>query len=346
MSKSEYEILKSLVGVLEENFPEAEVFQPRYVSLDQFVYINDEETDKADEIEDETTVELMDRHGEKIEDLEQEFNLSTPIVAVDSSSAKLGETDQGIIAAFRIAVVMHKCGEVKIERFGPYIAHFTELNREIYNYFREKVFRLDSVPPPPVRKMPERTRNFLERLAQRYASNLVKDALLLWDGSLIQTIDTPMGLLRDSVELSRKNGNIIIAISKQSWLRMKSGERIVGLLEKEPRACYVYVHDKLSDKIKHYLFGKIFVVKFTPDGFSFRVDVAQNSKEECIEALRLLKGCSSFYNGYPEALRQAHIYAYFTPNEVLALQNMAIDKYDLEVIRAFDIKRHLLAPFG
>jgi len=32
-SRSDYEILKSLVGILEENFPEAEIFQPRYVML-------------------------------------------------------------------------------------------------------------------------------------------------------------------------------------------------------------------------------------------------------------------------------------------------------------------------
>jgi len=345
---SERQILRSLVGVLEERFPEAEIFQPRYVNLDQFMYINDEETDKAEELEAETTVELKDKLDEEseIKELTYEAASGLPIIAVDSSSVKLGDTNQGIIAAFRIAIVLQRSGETSVEKFGPYMAHFTESNREIYNYFREGIFKLDRVSPPPVRKMPDRTRNFLERLAQRYASNLVKDGLVLWDGSLTQTIDTPMGLLRDSVKLARDKGNTIIAISKQSWLKMETGERLVGLLEKEPRSCYVYVHDKISEKIRHYLFGKVFVVKFAPDGFSFRVDVAQDNKEECVKAIQSLKNNSAFYNGYPETLRQAHIYAYFTPNEVLALQNMAIDKYDLEVIRSFDVRKHLLAPFG
>jgi len=345
---SERDILKSLVGVLEERFPEAEIFQPRYVNLDQFMYINDEEIDKAEELEAETTMELKDKLDEKseIKDLAQGALSDIPIIAVDSSSVKLGDTDQGIIAAFRIAVVLQMGGETFVEKFGPYMAHFTESNREIYNYFREGIFKLERVSPPPVRKMPDRTRNFLERLAQRYVSNIIESGLVLWDGSLTQTIDTPMGLLRDSIKLARDNGNTIIAISKQSWLKVETGERLVGLLEGEPRACYMYMHDKISEKIQHYLFGKVFVVKFTPDGFSFRVDIALDSKEECINALQVLKGNSAFYNGYPETLRQAHIYAYFTPNEVLALQNMAIDKYDLEVIRSFDVKKHLLAPFG
>lgn len=117
-------------------------------------------------------------------------------------------------------------------------------------------------------------------------------------------------------------------------------------LEREPRACYLDVHEKVSEKIRQYLFGRVHVVKFTPGGFSFRVDLALESPADCAQALQLLKSNAAFYNGYPETLRQAHIYAYFTPNEVLALQNMAIDKYDLEVIRSFDLRKHLLAPYG
>ena len=75
------------------------------------------------------------------------------------------------------------------------------------------------------------------------------------------------------------------------------------------RSCYIYVHDKLSEKIRHYLFGKVFVVKFSPGGFGFRVDVALDSAKECVEALELLRGNVMFYNGCTEPLRQAHIHA-------------------------------------
>lgn len=228
---SEGEILKSLVGVLEERFPDAQIFQPRYLSLDQFVYINDEDFDKADEIQEENTLELKEKVLEESEakDLTPIILSDLPIIAVDSASAKLGDTDQGIVAAFRIAVVLQKGGEFFVEKFGPYLAHFTESNREIYNYFRHGIFKLRRVSPPPVRKMPDRTRNFLERLAQRYANNLVEKGLVLWDGALTQTIDTPMGLLRGSMEMAYRRGNTIIAISKVSWLHMETGERLVGL---------------------------------------------------------------------------------------------------------------------
>lgn len=40
---SEEGILKDFVGILEEHFPEPEVFRPRDISLEKFIYINDEE---------------------------------------------------------------------------------------------------------------------------------------------------------------------------------------------------------------------------------------------------------------------------------------------------------------
>ena len=52
------------------------------------MYINDEETDKAEELEAETTVELKDKLDEEseIEELTYEAALGLLIIAVDSSS--------------------------------------------------------------------------------------------------------------------------------------------------------------------------------------------------------------------------------------------------------------------
>ena len=96
---------------------------------------------------------------------------------------------------------------------------------------------MDKVKAPPPRKMPDRVRALIERMGQRYASSLVKDGFVLWDGSLTQTIDMPMQLLRDSIKLANEAGNSIIAVSKRSWLELESGERVVGLLDRNLKPC-------------------------------------------------------------------------------------------------------------
>lgn len=118
------------------------------------------------------------------------------------------------------------------------------------------------------------------------------------------------------------------------------------MLGDEARPCLKDVHEKISSKPMSQILGRVHVVKFTPDGFSFRVDVAPSPDVKCIDVLNLLRSNCTFYNGYPDVLRQAHIHAYFTPDELLSLQNLAIEKYHMRVLRSFDTRRHILAPYG
>jgi len=350
-SKNKYHNeLEKLIDIFEKEFPEAELLRPRSVKLDQFTYINDEEVDKAEEIELDETVVLEKKLETKAEaEPLQVVPGIVPLIAVDTSSIRLGETDEGLLSAFRVAIIAQVNGEMKCDVFGPYVVHITEGNRQaIYDYFRKKVFGLELIEAPTLlSKVMDRIRNFLERLAQRTAALSIENGIVLWDGSLTgRTVDTPEKVIREALDLAHSQGNSVVAISKKSWLRLITGEQLLGLLDNVPNSCYVDIHSKICTGDMARFTGRVHVAKFTPDGFSFRVDVSPASKLTCSHVLELLMGSSAFYNGYPELLRQAHIHAYFTPNEVLALQTYAIDKYDLEVIRTFDVRRHLLAPFG
>lgn len=341
--------LEKLIDIFEREFPEAELLRPRSIKLDQFTYLNDEEIDKAEEIETDETVILERKLETKEVKPLQVVSEKVPLIAVDTSSIRLGETDEGLLSAFRAAIIAQTNGEMKCDVFGPYVVHITENNRQaIYDYFRREVFGLELIEAPTLlSKVMDRIRNFLERLAQRTAALSIKNGIVLWDGSLTgRTIDTPEKVIREALDLAHSQGNSVVAISKKSWLRLLTGEQLLGLLDNIPNSCYIDIHSKICTKDMKRFTGRVHVAKFTPDGFSFRVDVSPASKLTCSRVLELLMGSSAFYNGYPELLRQAHIHAYFTPNEVLALQTYAIDKYDLEVIRTFDVRRHLLAPFG
>lgn len=341
-------ILDQLLAVFKEKFQNPELLKPRLVTLEDFGYINDEEIDIADEAENNNAVtleEAADLAPDRLEPLSKEV----PMSAVDAASARIGETDQGLLFAVRVAILIQDREEEKARclKYGPYMVHITDTNKNpIYNYFRKHFFNLEEASAPYLlTKTGDRIRNFIERLAQRMAVESIKEGIALWDGCLAVTVDTPQGVLKESLDVARANANSVVAVSKRSTLKLKTGERILGLLDSEPRACFRPISGKVDISSKHRYLGEIYVVKFTPDGFSFRVDVAP-VKISSQQVLQLLQANSAFYNGYPELLRQAHIQAYFTPNEVLALQNYAIDQYRLKVVRPFDVRRHLLAPFG
>lgn len=350
MNNLNKDILKELIKTFENEFPEARIISPRIVQLDKFVYINDEELDKAEELEHDEALDL-ENIDITIKEIKPDYSFK-PIVAIDTSSAKLGETNKGILAAIRVAIVVQEENATSVEKFGPYVVHVTSENKQyLYDYFRQnllgiKIGNKKIEAPLLLSKMVDRIRNAIERISQIITCSIIKNGLVLWDGSLTGgTIDTPKEVIEKAIHIAHSNGNSIIAISKKSWLRLASGEQLVGLLDNVPKACFVDVHDKLSADTSRFL-GRVHVAKFTVDGFSFRVDVSPSNGYTNEDVFSLLVGNSAFYNGYPEALRLAHIHCYFTPSEVLTLQNYAINKYNLEVTRTFDIRMHLFTPFG
>ena len=84
---SEEDILKDFVGILEENFPQAEQFRPRDIPVGvcKFIYINDEDIDRHDDLIEEGTVELSsDIDSIGATDLEPN-PVPMPVSAVDAS---------------------------------------------------------------------------------------------------------------------------------------------------------------------------------------------------------------------------------------------------------------------
>jgi len=350
MSSEARRSLQDLRRELEEESLDAQVLRPRYVKLDQYMPINDEEVDRAGEIELDETITLNEMR-ESTKNLPYSSEVK-PISAVDTSSVRLGETDRGILSALRIAIIVHELDKEPVyERFGPYIVHLTEGNKhKIYNFFRTQFFNLDPLKEsetPQLIKMTDRIRNFLERIAQQIAASAIDRGIALLDGSLTGgTIDTPKGMLKKAVDIAHSHSNSVVAISKKSWLQTVEGKKLIDLLEADARPCYTDIHNQIDTRSAERFLGRVFVVKFTSDGFAFRVDVSPSRGETPLETLPSLAASCSFYNGYPEPLRQAHIHTYFTANEVLAYQAYAIERYKLETIRSFDIRKHLLAPFG
>jgi hypothetical protein len=266
-----------------------------------------------------------------------------PMVAVDSSLAILGESDVGVIVAFRCAFTYS--GVDRPRETFEYLAHFTEGNRHIYSRLR-RLLGSRGNSAGSLDRMPYRIMNLLERIAQRRACTQITGGIVLWDGSLTRTMETTRNIYEDSFRLAQANGNSIVAISKRSRLRLQTGEKITTLLDDRAGACISEIHTQLPSKIQGDLLGRVHVVKFSEEGFTFRVDVVPAPGLNCCEVIRRLAGATTFTHGYPSPLREAHIEAYFTGTEIMALQSLAMDRYQLRPADVFDVRTHIFGPFG
>jgi len=337
------EILAGLQQLFEENYGEAAQFRARQLRIDQSEYVNDEELDKLEEREAEEVLTISELgKGQPLEGLPEEVSL----VAVDSSSLHLGETDEGLAVAVRVSIVKQAGNTVTTEKFGPFVAHLTPKNtRTIYNSLRACLGQTDEAQSPALYKMPDRIRNLVERIAQRYACTLVSGGIILLDGALTRSMDTPRGIFETLFEAAQANSNSIVAISKHTRLWLTSGKRLIDIFKGVENPTLVEIpFDLIKTKVDDLL-GTVHVVKFTADGFTFRVDVKAHSGD-CREKIRIVKAATNFRYGYPEILCRAHINAFFTPVEGISLQGMFAERHTLEVLPSFDLRTYVFGPFG
>ncbi|OYT27376.1 MAG: hypothetical protein B6U95_06225, partial [Thermofilum sp. ex4484_82] len=75
---------------------DAKIFRPKYAGLMQFMLFNGDSDGGSDETGEDETV-IVEEQGIKINKFRTNLEGFLPIVAVDTSSKILGETEQGIV---------------------------------------------------------------------------------------------------------------------------------------------------------------------------------------------------------------------------------------------------------
>lgn len=340
--------LKSFLLELEDCLFDARKFRPRYIELSSFMPVNDVDVDKREEVLRDETIVLVDRPvGYKLLRVE-EFE-DARILAIDASSFRIGETEKGIVSAYRASIVLFEGDNYRVTKFGPFIINISEENKGyIYNYFRT-LLGLEEVREselPMLYKVVDRVRNFIERYLQIMVSDYFGDGLILWDGSLTSgTVDTPKKVIQEALSRAEDSNNSVFGVSKTSHLKTVSGYRLIDLLNDVYEPSYIKLNDLIREEMLKRILGDVFAVKFSSHGFTFRVDVHPRRGVDSEVELRRLYSICPMFNGYPDPLRQAHINCYFTSNEVLALQSYVIEKYQLEVLPEFDVRKFILYPF-
>ena len=275
-----------------------------------------------------------------------------PIAAIDVSSIKIGETSTGVVIAVRGAIVYLINKKYRYLKLGPFPLHITEENKnEVYRFFRAYPVPVqneiyDVTMAPEVSYLQSRITSLFERWLHSSLASSMHGGIILWDGSLtVGTPERPVTAIRDIMENAKKNGNIVLAISKVSRIRV-GGRQISDFASNFPSPCLLKLEELLFKQRGIKNLGKIYLAKLNGSKV-FRLDIYHGfSIEEGVRAVERLLGNDLLVSGYPETLRLAHIFSTFTANEVVGIQRYLNERFNLRVINRPSIRRVLFGPFG
>lgn len=269
-----------------------------------------------------------------------------PVVALDVSSIRIGETDTGELCAIRGAIVWKEKNRYKYQRIGPFPFHITEQNKkEIYKLFRNSHFEISETPK--TFNMQTRIGNLFERCLQLGISYSTYDTIILWDGSMTAgTIDCSVQEMTRILETARNRLSTVLAFSKNTNLRIKS-HKLTDYAKNVAPPCLLEINGFQVAQGPFLLLGDVYVAKLTRGVCSFRLDIDKKiTKEQAIEAVQCLLSNDLLLQSYPETLRLAHIYSTFTATEVIGIQRFIAKKYGLKIITRPNVRRMLFGPFA
>jgi hypothetical protein len=275
----------------------------------------------------------------------------TIIVAIDTSTIKIGETSTGIIVAVRGATTWKQNGVYKYTRLGPFIFHITEDNKNhLYNTLEHAYFSTgygsSRQAAPNILQMPTRLASLLERWLQTMLAKTINEGVLLFDGSLTAgTPETPTQRLREILGYARKKQSTVLAFSKATTLRAN------GLLITEQSSNrdppYLLETSGLHSKPPMMLLGDVYVARLNKANLAFRLDIDKEIPlGQRVNAVQKLLGNDLYTQSYPETLRLSHILCTFTANEVLAIKHFITRKHGIQIINRPDMHRILFGAFG
>lgn len=273
----------------------------------------------------------------------------TPVVAVDVSSIKVGETETGVLCAIRGAIVRKTKSRYNYLRLGPFPFHVTEKNKkEIYNLFRRHYLDVqEETSAPNLINMQTRMGNLLERWLQMAISCSSHGSLILWDGSLTAgTADSPVNVMSQLLKIARNRLNTVLAFSKTTYLRFL-GHRLTNSMRQSHPPCLLQIEGLSIPSGPVFTLGNIYVAKLTPGICSFRLDIDKEIPNELgIQAVGKLLGNDLLFQSYPETLRLAHIFSTFTANEVIGIQRFIVQQCKLKIVARPNVRQLLFGPYG
>ena len=263
------------------------------------------------------------------------------VIAIDSSCALVGETEDGSIFAGRVAIVSASKNSVRAHcRAGPFIFYINQ--KSISNAFDSKLSGRVSRAILSDTAIAERfIRVRLERSAQLQVARTFSDSLILVDGSLRSSILETEGLSFCKLErATRENLNQLVGFSKTSSLRFISNA--AAFLQSNGKGENFF---DITDTLRVFmqnLESRVLVAKFSQNSQVFRLDLSRANTEVDSQVLADLKYNDIFFRGYPETLRLAHHLSVFDSFTVSSTRSYLSRKFSLVRVASDDLRATIL----
>jgi hypothetical protein len=261
------------------------------------------------------------------------------VAAIDSSSVKLAETEDGSVYGIKCGVATSYAGHNLMHfKIGPVLFYLSE--KTIHeSELEERLSRLVVLDDDLAKRL---IRVRVERAVQKEIASHFTNSIILVDGSLKASIfeERERSIIKIS-ESSVLRKNMLIGISKST--KLKALDRAAAPLTKVPEPAYIEVDDIIKSLIKNTV-GSNLMVKLEKGSSSpiLRADIVGDRSQ----SLGMLLGNDVVAGGYPETLRLAHHISTFTSTEMTCLRSHILNNYDVTELAADDIRRTLLGSIS
>jgi hypothetical protein len=259
------------------------------------------------------------------------------VAAVDSSSVKLAETEEGSLYGIKCGIATAYAGRALMHfKIGPvlfYLSESTIRDSEL----EERLARLVLVDDDFAKRL---IRVRAERAVQKELASHFTNSIILVDGSLKASVfEDRERSINKIVESCVLRKNMMIGISKGTRLRVL--DRAAAPLAKVPGPAYIEVDMMIKSLIRNTV-GSNSMVKLDKSGPVLRADIVGDRTG----SLGMLLGNDPVAGGYPETLRLAHYVSTFTSTEMTCLRSHVLNSYEVTELAADDIRSILLGSIS
>jgi hypothetical protein len=259
------------------------------------------------------------------------------VAAIDSSSIKLAETEEGSLYGIKCGIAMAYAGRALMHfKIGPVLFYLSEKStRE--SELEERLSRLVLLDDDFAKRL---VRVRTERAVQKELASHFTNSIILVDGSLKTSVfedrERSLGRIAESCVLRK---NMMIGISKGT--KFKVLDRAAAPLTKVPGPAYIDVDSIVKSMIRNTV-GSNSMVKLDKNSPVLRADIVGDRSE----SLGMLLGNDPVAGGYPETLRLAHHISTFSSTEVTCLRSHVLNSYDVTELAADDVRSILLGSIS
>lgn len=259
------------------------------------------------------------------------------VAAIDSSSVKIAETEEGSLYGIKCGIAMAYAGRALMHfKIGPVLFYLSESTIQDSD-LEERLARLVLMDDDYAKRL---VRVRAERAVQKELASHFTNSIILVDGSLktsvFEEMERSIGKIAESCVLRR---NMMIGISKGTKLKVL--DRAAAPLTKVPGPAYIEVDTIIKSLIRNTV-GSNSMVKLEKSSPVLRADIVGDRSE----SLGMLLGNDPVAGGYPETLKLAHYISTFTGTEMTCLRSHVLNSYDVTELAADDIRSMLLGSIS